>query len=138
MKKIILLITMFPLLAIAQSNDYNKWSIEIDGGITKPYRTLTPGFTTEEAEFFVANLGVRYMFNTKFGIKADAGYHDWDEGDNSADFETNYFRGSLQGVINLTNVIDAKSTFLKNFGLLLHAGAGLSVIDFETREIKED
>ncbi len=134
MKKIILLITMFPLLAFAQSNDYNKWSIEIDGGITKPYRTLTPGFSTEEAEFFVANLGVRYMFNTKFGVKADAGYHDWDEGDNSADFETNYFRGSLQGVINLTNVIDAKSTFLKNFGLLLHAGAGLSVIDFETRD----
>lgn len=132
MKKLILLITMLPLLALAQGSDYNKWSIELDGGITKPYRTLTPGYSTEQAELFVVNLGARYMFNPKFGLKADVGYHDWDADDSSPDFETNYYRGSLQGVINLTNIVDAKSTFLKNFGLLFHAGAGLSVIDYET------
>ena len=134
MKKIIFLITLFPLLTLAQSNDYNKWSIELDGGITKPYRTLTSGYSTEAAELFVVNLGARYMFNTKYGIKADLGYHDWDAGDNSADFETNYFRGSLQGVINIANLIDTKSTVLKNVGLLLHGGFGLSLIDLKTRD----
>ena len=132
MKRIILLISFIPLLSIAQSGDYNKQSIELDGGITRPYRTLTPGYNTEKAEFFNVNLGARYMFNTKYGLKADVGYHDWDAADNSAEFETNYFRGSLQGVINLGNLVDIKSTFLKNFGVLFHAGAGLSVLNLET------
>lgn len=134
MKKIILLIAMLPTLAIAQSGDYNKWSIELDGGITKPYRTLTPGYYTEQAELFVVNLGARYMFNTKYGLKADVGYHDWDAGDNSVDFETNYFRGNLQGVINIANLIDTKSTVLKNVGLLLHGGFGLSLVDLKNRD----
>jgi len=134
MKKIIFFITLLPLLASAQSSDYNKWSIELDGGITKPYDALTTGYTTEKAELFVVNFGARYMFNTKFGLKADLGFHDWDSADNSAQFETSYYRGNLQGVINLANVIDTKSTVFKNFGLLVHGGFGASLIDSEIND----
>lgn len=132
MKKIAFLIALLPLLTLAQkNNDYNKWSIEFDAGVTKPYETFTPRFSTDEVEFFVANLGARYMINTKFGFKADLGYHTWEADSNSNDFETDYYRGSLQGVINLTNVVDARSTVFKNFGLLLHAGIGASFINYD-------
>ena len=131
MKKFAFLIALLPLLTLAQkNNDYNKWSIEFDAGITKPYETFTPGFSTDEVDFFVANLGVRYMINTKFGFKADLGYHTWEADNDSNDFETDYYRGNLQGVINLANVVDARSTVFKNFGLLLHAGVGASFINY--------
>ena len=118
---------LLPLAAFAQTNDYNKWSIELDAGGSKPYRTFSNEHTPGEIEFITANLGARYMFNTKFGLKTDIGYSTWD----SDTFDTEYYRGSLQAVFNIANIVDTKSTFFKNFGLLLHAGAGLSVLNYE-------
>lgn len=59
--------------------EYNKWSIELNGGVNKPTRTMTPGYTTESANFFHGDLGVRYMFNPKFGLKLDVGYDQFKE-----------------------------------------------------------
>ena len=47
---------------------YDKWSIELNGGVNKPIRTMTAGYTTETLNLFHADLGVRYMFNPKFGL----------------------------------------------------------------------
>jgi OOP family OmpA-OmpF porin len=38
---------------------------------------MTDGHSTALASPFVADLGARYMFNNKFGLKADFGYNNF-------------------------------------------------------------
>ncbi len=104
---------------------YNKWSIELNGGVNKPIRTMTEGYTTETLNLFHGDLGVRYMFNPKFGLKLDFGYDKFQEADNTAPFESTYLRTDLQGVINVGRALNFEQ-WTKTFGLLVHGGFGVS------------
>ncbi|WDO12050.1 OmpA family protein [Flavobacterium sp. WW92] len=109
----------------APADDYNKWSIEVNGGVNKPTRTMTDGYYTSTLNLFHADLGVRYMFNPKFGLKLDFGYDKFQEHDDSAPFESTYLRTSLQGVVNLGRVLNFED-WTDTFGLLAHGGFGAS------------
>jgi OOP family OmpA-OmpF porin len=111
--------------------EYNKWSIELNGGVNKPTRAMTPGYTTESANFFHGDLGVRYMFNPKFGLKLDVGYDQFKEKKNTPDFESRYVRASLQGVVNVGRALNFE-TWTNTIGLLAHGGFGVSQISTET------
>jgi len=111
--------------------EYNKWSIELNGGVNKPTRTITPGYATETANFFHGDLGVRYMFNPKFGLKLDVGYDQFKEKKNTPDFESRYVRASLQGVVNVGRALNFE-TWTNTFGLLAHGGFGVAQISTET------
>ncbi|OXA91206.1 OmpA family protein [Flavobacterium hercynium] len=104
---------------------YNKWSIELNGGINKPTRAMTPGYSTSTLSPFHADLGVRYMFNPKFGVKLDVGYDQFQESDNSSPFESKSIRTSLQGVVNLGRALNFE-TWTNTIGLLAHGGFGVS------------
>jgi OOP family OmpA-OmpF porin len=104
---------------------YDKWSIELNGGVNKPIRTMTAGYTTETLNLFHADLGVRYMFNPKFGLKLDFGYDKFQEKDNTAPFESTYLRTDIQGVINVGRALNFEQ-WTKTFGLLVHGGFGVS------------
>lgn len=104
---------------------YNKWSIELNGGVNKPLRAITPGYSTESLSFFHADLGVRYMLNPKFGLKLDVGYDQFQERDDTPEFDSKYYRASLQGVINLGRALNFE-TWTNTFGLLAHGGFGVS------------
>ncbi len=134
MKKLLLIITTIFLVNIlhAQNIEYNKWSIELDAGALKTFNLTSPGHFSPVPEFIVGNFGVRYALNTKFGIKADFSYQDINNDDNSIEFETKYYRGSIQGVINLGNIMGFRTTAFKNIGLLFHGGGGLSSFDYNT------
>jgi OOP family OmpA-OmpF porin len=106
------------------SNGYNKWSIELGGGFTKPQRPLSAGFSTDTPSPWVGEAGVRYMFNNKFGLKLDYGYHSFTSGDDSMDFDSKYQRLDLQGVANLGRIMNFE-TWTNTFGLLGHAGFGV-------------
>jgi OOP family OmpA-OmpF porin len=119
---------------------YNKWSVELNGGLTKPVRALTPGYYNEffNLNSFHADLGVRYMFNPKFGLKLDFGYDQFQNGDNnSLDFKSRYIRTNLQGVINLGRALNFE-TWTNTFGLLLHGGLGASQLTSKTGFDGED
>lgn len=109
----------------APADGYNKWSIEVNGGVNKPTRTMTPNYYTSTLNPFHADLGVRYMFNPKFGLKLDFGYDKFQEHDDSAPFESTYLRTSLQGVVNLGRVLNFEE-WTDTFGLLAHGGFGVS------------
>ena len=111
---------------IAVENSYNKWSVELSGGFNKPMRPMTPGYRTAVVSPYVLNLGARYMFNNKFGLKGDFGYNSFTEGDNSRPFDSKYYRVDLQGVANLGRIMNFE-TFTNRLGLLGHAGFGLAV-----------
>lgn len=111
--------------------EYNKWSVELNGGINKPTRTMTPGYSTATLNPFHADLGVRYMFSPKFGVKLDVGYDQFTERDDTPDFESRYVRASLQGVINVGRALNFE-TWTNTIGILAHGGFGVSQISTET------
>ncbi|HEX8576413.1 MAG TPA: OmpA family protein [Flavobacterium sp.] len=104
-------------------SDYNKWSVELNGGVNKLIRPLTAGYFNGDISSYNADFGIRYMFNNKFGLKADIGYLNFENHDDSQKFQTRYYRTSLQGVANLGNIMDFKS-WTNTFGLLAHTGVG--------------
>ena len=109
---------------VSVENNYNKWSVELAGGLNKPMRPMTAGYRTAVTSAYVADLGVRYMFNNKFGLKADFGYNSFKEGENSVGFDSKYYRADLQGVANLGRIMSFE-TWTNTLGLLGHAGFGL-------------
>jgi len=103
---------------------YNRWSLDAQFGLNYAQGPLTTGYSTNEYGLYHLGLGTRYMFNPKFGLKLSVGYDEISEGFNSPNFHTDYFRSSLEGVINLAALLD----FNCRFGLLAHGGAGYSLM----------
>jgi outer membrane protein OmpA-like peptidoglycan-associated protein len=110
--------------------NFNKWTIEVAGGLNKPVKPMTGGYSTSMVSPYVVDLGARYMFNNKFGLKADFGYNHFTNESDSKDFETNYYRVNLQAVLNLGRIMNFEN-FTQNFGLLAHTGFGLGQAQFK-------
>lgn len=113
------------------STEYDHWSIELSGGVHKPTRVFAPGYYVNTPSFGQGALGVRYMFNEKFGVRLGLGYNNIESDDASLDFKTSYYRGSLEGVLNLTSILDF-SDWTNSLGLLVHGGAGYSYMKFDS------
>ena len=137
MKKVLLtLVFAFALTTISAQNDtvvskttdFNQWSVELSGGFNKPQRPMTPGYYTTVVSPYTVDLGIRYMFNNKFGLKGDFGYNSFTEEEGSMPFDTKYYRADLQGVANLGRIMSFE-TWTNTFGLLAHAGFGLSFLE---------
>lgn len=122
MKKQILALAALVTIG-AQAQEYNKWSIDLNGGVNKPTVAVTSGYRTTTPSFWTANAGVRYMFNNKFGIRLAGGYDSFKNADNSPKFESSLWNVNLQGVANLGRVLSFE-TWTKDLGLLAHAGLG--------------
>ena len=116
--------------------DFNKWSIEVAGGFNKPQRPMTANHYTALVSPYVADLGVRYMFNNKFGLKADFGYNSFTGKNSSIDFDTKYYRADIQAVANLGRIMNFE-TWTNTLGLLGHAGFGFSQLEDENSSVKD-
>ncbi|MDR6969101.1 OOP family OmpA-OmpF porin [Flavobacterium arsenatis] len=136
MKKILLTLSVFALttsvfaqtdeptsVSTENSSDYNKWSIELNGGVNKFQRPATSGYFQSTPSPWNADFGVRYMFNNKFGLKLDAGYYSFTGKDESMDFDTHFYRANLQAVANVGRVLNFE-TWTNRLGLLAHGGFG--------------
>jgi len=144
MKKIILLFVLIATSVTVNAqtstrkpitnDDYNKWSIELAGGFNKPLRPMK--YFTSTPSPYVVDLGVRYMFNTKFGLKADLGYNSFQGGKKSIDFNTKYYRTDLQAVVNLGRMMDFE-TWTNTIGLLVHSGFGAAQLEDQNSAIKD-
>ena len=117
-------------------NDYNKWSIELAGGVNKPQRPMTSGYFTATPSPYIIDLGARYMFNNKFGLKADFGYNSFEGKNSSASFDTKYYRADIQAVANLGRIMNFE-TWTNTIGLLGHAGFGLSQLEDKNSSLKD-
>lgn len=126
--------------ANAQDDDFNKWSIDINGGFNKPMAPLTTGYLSPTLNLGHADLGVRYMFNEKFGAKLDYGFGRFvnaSSTDDYASFQTNYYRVNLQGVANLGRIMNWE-TFSQRVNLLGHFGAGFGAITPKENQFADD
>lgn len=107
------------------ANDFNKWSIELQGGLNKPTDPMAPGYYIKSTNFFHADLGFRYMFNSKFGLKFQGGYDVLNSAPNSLPFETKIISIGLQGYANLGRIMQFE-TFTQHFNVLGHMGIGVA------------
>ncbi len=105
--------------------DFNKWSIDINGGINKATDPIAPGYTIKALNFFHADLGFRYMFNSKFGVKFQGGYDVLKNDDNSLPFETKIINIGFHGYANLGRIMEFE-TFTQRFNVLGHMGFGVA------------
>ncbi|MCW4467758.1 OmpA family protein [Flavobacterium sp. MFBS3-15] len=142
MKKVVLPLLMLclaPAALRAQEegsavNEYNKWSIDAAFGTNKAANPMTPGYHMQVTNLFHADLGFRYMFNNKFGLKLQGGYDVLnDDGSGSLEFETKVMSINLQGYANLGRIMDFQ-TWTKRLNLLGHMGIGVGQIKTDTRE----
>lgn len=137
MKKCLSLFIIFGIIFQANAQkEFNAWSIEVSGGFNKPMGPLTPGFYSPTLNIGHLDLGGRYMFNQFFGIKADFGIGKFNEArDVSPEFETNYYRANIQGVMNYGRMLNFEN-ISKKLGLLGHFGAGYGRSDFQNATYK--
>ncbi|MBS4039006.1 MAG: OmpA family protein [Flavobacteriales bacterium] len=125
-RKLFTLLALFSVsfLAFSQEVEYNRWSVDLNGGLTKPSNPFNAGFYAKTFGFVHGDLGIRYMFNPKFGVKADFGYDQF-EVQPSSNRDGRIIRTNVQGVVNLGRVLNFE-TFAKSLNLQLHSGFGWS------------
>jgi OmpA-OmpF porin, OOP family len=116
-----------------KGKEYNQLSIDFNIGANKPFEPFTPGYRTPTFNFISTNTGLRYMFNNNFGMRADFGFDSFKNAPESKEFKSNLFRGSIQGVASLGNVLDFRD-FSERFSLLFHGGLGLASLRNENSD----
>ena len=108
------------------NNNFDHWSIDVGAGIHQINSTLSEGYSSDV--LMQTSFGVRYMFNQKFGLRLDLGSNSFSDSGNSLPFQSNLYRASLEGVLNVGNILNFQ-TFTKRFNLLAHVGGGFSSVN---------
>ncbi|GGE42013.1 OmpA family protein [Psychroflexus planctonicus] len=101
--------------------DFNKWSIDFGAGVNKATEPYSLGFDQNQMSDLALEVGARYMFNDRFGLRADFGYADIQPSSGSFDFESEFMRFGVQGVANLGSIMNFRD-WTNRFNLLGHAG----------------
>jgi outer membrane protein OmpA-like peptidoglycan-associated protein len=117
--------------SFCQYSEYNKWSVDLSIGGTNAVEPYTPGYWSNTVDLVHTSGGVRYMFNNKFGLKLDGGYDlitndNLGKNGNSLPFKTNYYRASIQGVLDIGRIFTFEN-FTDRWSLLFHTGGGMSL-----------
>ncbi len=111
----------------AQDAQISPFSLEAQFGFNNPTNPVALGYDARTLWPASVSLGARYMLNSKFGGRAQVGYHYLTNSKDYLDFTTHYFRANIEGVINLGNVLNMHQ-LTNRFGLLVHGGVGYSVM----------
>ena len=102
MRKTLILLAIAASLSSFAQTAVNKWSLGLSLGV---HDGQTPSAVqTKLYQFQHVGLNGRYMMNNRFGIQLDFGY-DLFDGVNSGTRNVNYFRTSLQGVVNAGDLL---------------------------------
>jgi OmpA-OmpF porin, OOP family len=118
-------------LQVSAQNEFNKWSVELNGGFNKAMGPLTPGFLSPTLNLGHVDFGARYMINEYLGFKGNLGTGNFREvKGESPEFTTNYQTITLQAVGNLGKILNFES-FSEKLGLLGHLGGGAGRIDYK-------
>lgn len=123
------------------SQDFNRWTIEAMTGFSDGNYPYGPGFNPGDKKHVLSHfkinnfdLGLRYMFTPKFGLKANLAYGTYtDKGNSSLPYETEHFNFALQGVVNAAKVLDFGSE--TRIGLLLYGGVHLGSLTSKTDNV---
>lgn len=151
MRLIISLVFLQFIFSLSAQNELNRWSLETNIGLNNATQPFAEGYSSNYLGFLHVDLNVRRMFSRKLGLSLGWGF-DRIKNDEmggiqgpqdpsgqtefvkSKEFETHYFRLSLQGVVNLREVLDLH-TLNPNFTMLVHGGFGFSSLKDQKRSV---
>lgn len=138
MKNFLILLFLFgSITSTVAQKDYNKWSVELNGGFNKPMGPLTPGYLSPTLNLGHVDFGGRYMFNQYFGIAGNLGIGNFDEvKGKSPTFNTNYLNGSARAVWNMGRSFSLESISEK-FTIITEFGVGLGYLKQRDRIIPD-
>lgn len=117
-----------------ESSTYDKFSVDFNFGQSKAIRPFSQGYFTSKPNRYLFigelnsySLGIRYMFNNKFGLKLMYARDEIKSQNESGSFafETEQDRLSINGVFNFTRIFDFEA-ISKRVGLLGHFGIQVS------------
>ncbi|HLS29746.1 MAG TPA: hypothetical protein VK021_02700, partial [Flavobacteriaceae bacterium] len=128
--------------------NYKHWSIEAHFGTNKMDRPFAPGYWSATFPFrgkkdafgegvdasFHADLAVRYMINTKFGLQLQGSYDKITPGSQSKPFNTELSTVTLQGVVNLGTIMGFRN-WTNRVNLLGHGGMGVGLMKWSENEL---
>ncbi|WP_299148911.1 OmpA family protein [uncultured Dokdonia sp.] len=118
------------------STDFNKWSVELTGGVNKPVRPFSGSYSNTPSLYTVTG-GARYMFNEKVGLKGGIAYNSFENNDNASEFNTALYNFSLEGVINAGNILGFRE-WTNTFNVLVHGGMGYSALTTDAPAVERD
>ena len=131
-RPILILLLLIGFISTAQNKDFNQFSVDVNYGLSIP---VAPILENRNASDFIGynafSLGVRYMFNPKFGLRASYGNVKFQD-KNSKEDNLKFNNFNLQGYTNLTYLIGFNRDYSKDFNLLLHGGGGITLAKAST------
>lgn len=126
LKGLILFLSIIALAPQLSAQRGRNVLLDVATGTSNAVEPFTVGYRSPTFGFFHAAVGARLMMNSKFGYRIIGGYDQIKNApDRSLPFNSNYFRVSMEGVIDMGEVLSFKE-FTHFFGLLLHGGIGYS------------
>jgi len=126
-KQLTIAVLFVSTTATAQDSIPDQLSVDLQIGLNNPVNPIASTYDARTLGPFHTAGSVRYMFNPKFGARIQANYDQFTNRSGTTAFSTNYFRASLEGVINVGNLFNFHD-WTKRFGLLVHGGVGYSVM----------
>ena len=130
MKFRFLLILIIAGFSVQAQTNYTKWALEAGGGIHGSSDPYSPGYFQESINLPQLFLGGRYMFNENVGLRMTLGYLSMNEGEDSEEFDSSYLRASLEGLLDLNQLLEMWEPESR-FTILLHAGGGISRMSYD-------
>lgn len=123
-KFIVLFVLMIGYNGIGQN--FDRLSIEGAYNISVPFSaSVVSAGDGNYNSYNGFNLGIRYMFNQKWGVKAEVAYNGYHGDKNQG---TDFLRLDAQAFYNLGYLLDLPRSTNDKFGLLVHSGFGVSQI----------
>jgi OOP family OmpA-OmpF porin len=124
---LLVLISVLFLGGYSSAQSYNKLSLDLAAGFNKPMLPRTPGFSYPLAGLITGQLGFRYMFNSKFGLRLGGEFNRFKSEQGTTKHMGQSIGGSIEGVLNIGRMANFEE-WTKHISLLAHGGAGIHVL----------
>ena len=123
MKRIITLLIILTFSTAFAQRTYDQYSLEAGYGVN---HGMSKGENANMTNFQHFDIGLRYMFDEYWGIKADYGNDTFRDSDTKEG--TNYHRFTLSGVYNVGRLLDLPYMTGDMINVVGHAGLGYSAL----------
>jgi OOP family OmpA-OmpF porin len=132
MNKLFFIFLFCSINLFSQNFGYDKVSIETGLGYSIPINNKSSDGSGQFASFSNINIGVRYMFNQKWGIKSDFSYDSF----NYKDKGSNHYRVNLAAYYNVGDFFDLNYISNQSVALYSHFGGGITYNNSHIKEVQ--
>ena len=132
MNKLLYIFLFYSINLFSQNSGYDKVSIETSLGYSIPIINKSSDGSGQFDSFSNINIGVRYMFNKKWGIKSDFSYDSFSDKDKGS----NHYRLNLEAYYNVGDFFDLNNISNQSVSLYSHFGGGITYNNSYIEEVQ--